>query len=179
MKSSTCTKQRLLTGFRAVAMIASLAAVIAFAYSQGQHDGGEVETSDLGHHVVTPATGTTEYGFIWSLVILSIELATPVPIHPGIYIAFDFIAFAAMTVGIALYLAIHEPYYSGDGYSCGRYYPECNGKQVANVEHFATAMGFLAVIIHFGFFVWACRAADKLRKSQRAAANQNLGRDMA
>ena len=43
---------------RFVAMLASLAAVICFGYSQGLHDTEVVEVADLGHHVVTPATGT-------------------------------------------------------------------------------------------------------------------------
>ncbi|KAL2860969.1 uncharacterized protein BJX67DRAFT_386127 [Aspergillus lucknowensis] len=165
--------QRLSICLRSIAMVASLAAVVSFAYSQDLHDREVVETADLGHHVVTPATGTTEYAFIWSLIILAVELATPVPIHPAIYIAFDFIAFAAVTVALCLYLALIEPYYSGDGYTCARLEPGCNGKQVANVEHFATAMGFLAVIIHFGFFAWACRATDKLRKTQRLQSLRN------
>ncbi|KAL4735128.1 hypothetical protein BDV11DRAFT_39893 [Aspergillus similis] len=153
--------------FRCLALVASLAAVISFAYSQDAHDRGVVLTEDLGHHLVTPATGTTEYAFIWSLIILSIELSSPVDIHPGIYVAFDFLAWAAVATGVSLYLGIQEPYYTGDGYACGRDYRECDGKRVASVEHFGTAMGFLAVVIHFGFFVWACRATDKVRKSQR------------
>ncbi|KAL4757817.1 uncharacterized protein BDW70DRAFT_105910 [Aspergillus foveolatus] len=155
---------------RCLVLIASLAAVISFAYSQDAHDRGVVLTEDLGHHLVTPATGTTEYAFIWSLIILSIELSSPVAIHPGVYVAFDFLAWTAVATGLSLYLAMHEPYYTGDGYTCGRDYREyrdCDGKQIASVEHFGTAMGFLAVVIHFGFFVWACRATDKLRKSQR------------
>ena len=43
---------------RFVAVIASLAAVICFGKSQGLHDIGAVESADLGHHLVTPATGT-------------------------------------------------------------------------------------------------------------------------
>ncbi|KAL2812334.1 hypothetical protein BDW59DRAFT_155311 [Aspergillus cavernicola] len=177
MESSASTKwhtQRLSICLRFVAMFASLIAVITFGYSQGRHDNDEVMVSDLGHHVVTPATGTTEYAFIWSLVIATIELSTPVPIHPGIYIAFDFIAFGAVTAAVIVYLLIQAPYYSGDGYSCGRDYPDCDGKQLANIEHFATAMALLAVVIHFGFFVWACRATDKLRKSRRVSKKQGL-----
>ncbi|KAL4994644.1 hypothetical protein BDV10DRAFT_188845 [Aspergillus recurvatus] len=151
---------------RSIALVASLAAVIAFAYSQNVHDRGVVVTQDLGHHLVTPATGTTEYAFIWSLIILSIELSLPIDLHPGIYVAFDLLAWAAVATGVSLYLGIQEPYYTGNGYTCGRDYPECDGKRVASVEHFGTAMGFLAIVIHFGFFVLACRATDKLRKSR-------------
>ena len=43
---------------RIIAFIASLASVIAFGWSQGKHDGNIVETSDLGHHVIAPVTGT-------------------------------------------------------------------------------------------------------------------------
>ncbi|KAL2851882.1 hypothetical protein BJY01DRAFT_107169 [Aspergillus pseudoustus] len=160
--------QRLPICLRFTTIIASLAAVISFGYTQGLHDREVVTSPDLGQHLITPVTGTTEYAFIWSLIIFSVELATPIPFHPGIYIAFDFIAFAAVSVALCLYLALMEPYFTG-GYTCGRLEPDCDGKQAANVEFFGTAMGFVAVIIHFGFFVWACRATDKLRKSQRVA----------
>ncbi|RDW76863.1 uncharacterized protein DSM5745_06855 [Aspergillus mulundensis] len=166
--STQWRSHRLSICLRSVALVASLAGVIAFAYSQDLHDRGIVLTEDLGHHLISPATGTIEYSFIWTLIILSIELSTPLDLHPGLYVAFDFIAWAAVTVGLCLYLAIMQPYYTGDGYTCGRGY-RCNGKRVANVEHFGTAMGFLAVLIHFGFFVWACRATDRLRKSRRVS----------
>ncbi|KAL4783808.1 hypothetical protein BJX76DRAFT_357593 [Aspergillus varians] len=178
MESPASTKwhtQRVSVCLRFVALIASLAAVIAFAYSQNLHDMEVVTTADMGHHMVTQATGTTEYAFIWSLIIISIELSTPVDLHPGIYVTFDLIAWVAPAIGICLYLASMEPYYAGDGYSCGRDYRDCDGKQIANVEHFGSAMGFLAVIVHFGFFVRACRATDKLRKSQRTWKKQMVG----
>ncbi|KAL4866975.1 hypothetical protein BDV12DRAFT_198704 [Aspergillus spectabilis] len=127
---------------RFAAMIASLAAVITFGYSQGLHDTDVVIVSDLGNPIIAPVTGTIEYALIWSLIIGSIELAHAVPIHPGIYVA-------------------------GTGYDCGRDIPNYDEKQVANVEHFGAAKGFLAVAIHFVYFVWACIATDKLRKSQR------------
>ncbi|KAL4899843.1 hypothetical protein BDW74DRAFT_106508 [Aspergillus multicolor] len=167
--STQWRSHRVSIGLRSIALVASLAGIIAFAYSQDLHDRGVVLTEDLGHHIVTPSTGTIEYSFIWSLIILSIELSNPLDLHPSLYVAFDFLAWAAVTVGLCLYLAIMEPYYTGDGYTCGRGYRDCNGKRVANVEHFGTAMGFLAVVIHFGFFVWACSAADKLRKSQHVS----------
>ncbi|THC91370.1 hypothetical protein EYZ11_009169 [Aspergillus tanneri] len=38
------------------------------------------------------------------------------------------------------------PYYISDGYSCGvNGRPDCNGKIVANVEHFGTAMACIAL----------------------------------
>ncbi|KAL2812952.1 hypothetical protein BJX63DRAFT_395310 [Aspergillus granulosus] len=160
---------------RFVTIVTSLAAVISFGYTQGLHDRDVLTAADLGHHLITPVTGTTEYALIWSLIIFSIELATPIPTHPGIYIAFDFIAFAAVAVALSLYLALMEPYLTG-GYDCGRLEPGCDGKQAANIEHFGTAMGFLAVIIHFGFFVWACRATDKLRKGQQVAKAQDVNK---
>ncbi|KAJ0426697.1 hypothetical protein BJY00DRAFT_339 [Aspergillus carlsbadensis] len=181
MESSASIKwrtQRLSLSLRFVTIIASLAAVISFGYTQGLHDRDVLTAADLGHHIVTPVTGTTEYALVWSLIIFSVELATPGPIHPGIYIAFDFIAFAAVTVALCLYLAFMEPYYTG-GYSCGRTEPDCDGKQAAYVEHFGTAVGFIAVIIHFGFFVWACRATDKLRKSLRVTKTQDPRKDAA
>ncbi|KAL4987370.1 hypothetical protein BDW68DRAFT_177860 [Aspergillus falconensis] len=167
--SSQWRAHRVSICLRSLALLASLAAVVAFAYSQDAHDRGVVVTQDLGHHLVTPATGTTEYAFIWSLIILSIELSSPTDLHPGIYVAFDLLAWAAVAAGVSLYLGVQEPYYTGDGYTCGGVYPDCDGKRVARVEHFGTAMGFLAIVIHFGFFVWACRATDKLRKSQRVS----------
>ncbi|KAL2843569.1 hypothetical protein BJX68DRAFT_270064 [Aspergillus pseudodeflectus] len=170
--------QRLSLCLRFVTIVASLAAVISFGYTQDLHDRDVLTAADLGHPVIAPVTGTTEYALVWSLIIFSVELATPTPIHPGIYIAFDFIAFAAVTVALCLYLAIMKPYYTG-GYTCGRTEPDCNGKQAAYVEHFGTAVGFVAVIIHFGFFVWACRATDKLRKSLRVAKTQDPSKGSA
>ncbi|KAL4963699.1 uncharacterized protein BDV14DRAFT_176188 [Aspergillus stella-maris] len=159
---------RVTLSLRFVAFIASLASVIAFGWSQGNHDGNIVETSDLGNHVIAPVTGTIEYTLIWSLIIIPVELSTPVTLHPALSVTFDLLAWAAPLVTVCIYLALHEPYYSGDGYSCGNMAGrECNGKQVANVEHFGTAMLFLAVIIHFTLFVMACRATDNLRKGQR------------
>ncbi|KAL4793763.1 hypothetical protein BDV19DRAFT_213263 [Aspergillus venezuelensis] len=153
---------------RFIAFIASLASVIAFGWSQGKHDGNIVVTSDLGHHFIAPVTGTIEYTLIWSLIIIPVELSTPITLHPALSVTFDLIAWAAPLATVCIYLALHGPYYSGDGYPCGREaYGDCNGRQVANVEHFGTAMLFLAVAIHFGLFVMACRATDKLRKGQR------------
>ncbi|KAL4957570.1 hypothetical protein BDW69DRAFT_156113 [Aspergillus filifer] len=147
---------RVTLSLRFIAFISSLASVIAFGWSQQKHDRNIVETSDLGHHVIAPVTGTIEYTLIWSLIIIPVELSTPITLHPALAVAFDLIAWAAPLATVCIYLALHGPYYSGDGYSCGNMaYGECNGKQVANVEHFGTAMLFLAVVIHFVLFVMA------------------------
>lgn len=158
------TKSRIPIYLRFVALIASLAAVAGFSYSQVNHDNEMVLTADLGHHMVTPATATvsqssmasrttallillqTQYAFIWSLIIIPIELSTPVALHPGIYVAFDLLAWTTVTVGVVLYLLFMWPYYTGDGYTtCGRDYPDCESNHVAAVEHFATAMALLVV----------------------------------
>ncbi|KAL4803385.1 hypothetical protein BDV18DRAFT_40521 [Aspergillus unguis] len=154
---------------RLAALLVNLAAVISFAWSQERHDMGEVLSSDLGHHTVTPATGTTEYACIWALIIFCMELSTPVTFHPGFYIFFDLAAWVSVLIGVIWFLLFMNPYYSGDGYQCGRDYKECNGKLVADVEMFASAMALLGVVIHFGFFVWVCRATDKRRKSEQLA----------
>ncbi|KAL4940281.1 hypothetical protein BDV06DRAFT_196963 [Aspergillus oleicola] len=158
---------RVTLSLRFIAFISSLAAVIAFGWSQNEHDQNRVETSDLGHHVIAPVTGTIEYTMIWSLIIIPIELSTPMTLHPALFVTFDLIAWIAPLAAVCIYLALHAPYYSGSGYPCGNMaYGECDGKQVANVEHFGTAVLFLAVIIHFALFVIACRATDKMRKGQ-------------
>ncbi|KAE8366149.1 hypothetical protein BDV27DRAFT_125779 [Aspergillus caelatus] len=150
---------------RFTAVISSLAALIAFGYSQSMFEGDMVIVEDLGSAAVSPVTGAAEYTFVWSLIIASIELSLPVPIHPAIYLTFDLCAWAALVATLIVYLAVQEPYYTR-GYSCGvNGGRNCDGQLVANVEHFGTAMAFIAVIIHFGFFVWACRATHKTRKS--------------
>ncbi|KAL4916760.1 hypothetical protein BDW62DRAFT_185545 [Aspergillus aurantiobrunneus] len=181
MASSASTKwhsQPVAIGLRFLALVSSLAALVAFAYSQNRHDLEAVLVSDLGFHAVTPATGTIEYAFIWALIIVSIELSTPFALHPGLYVAFDLIAWLGVAVGVFMYLGVMEPYYTRP-YTCGRDYPDCNGKQVADVEHFATAMALLTLVINFGFFVVACRATDKLRKSQRVVKNETAGDNAA
>lgn len=79
-------------------------------------------------------------------MVVPIRLATPTPIHPAIYLTFDFIAWAGLLAMLIMYLLFMTVYNEGDGYSCSRYYrgDECIGKLVADAEHFATAMAFLA-----------------------------------
>ncbi|EAU31693.1 conserved hypothetical protein [Aspergillus terreus NIH2624] len=156
---------RAVVSLRIVAGISSLAALVAFGWSQNNFDNGEVLVEDLGAPVISPVVGILEYTLIWSLLAVSIRLSSQSPIHPAIYVTFDCIAWAGLLAITILYLALMSPYYSGDGYSCPTYTTDCIGKTVANVEHFGTAMALLAVIIHFGLFVWACRIADKFRKS--------------
>lgn len=64
MKSPLRAKWRISIYLRFVALIASLAAVIAFAYSQALHDSGIVLAPDLGQHMVTPATGTVSQSIL-------------------------------------------------------------------------------------------------------------------
>ncbi|KAB8254277.1 hypothetical protein BDV32DRAFT_157117 [Aspergillus pseudonomiae] len=157
--------------------ISSLAALIAFGYSQSMFEGDMVIVTDLTHALVSPVTGATEYTFVWSLIIASIELSLPVPIHPAIYLTFDLFAWAALVSTLIIYLVFMEPYFTGGGYSCGvNGGPDCDGKLVANVEHFGTAMAFIALVIHFGFFVWACRATHKMRKSDSKDQDIDLSR---
>ncbi|KAE8339495.1 hypothetical protein BDV24DRAFT_165241 [Aspergillus arachidicola] len=162
---------------RFVAAISSLAALIAFGWSQSMFESDTVMVADLGHELVSPVTGATEYTFVWSLIIASVELSLPVPIHPAIYLTFDLCAWAALVSTLIIYLTLHEPYYTGDGYGCGiNGRPDCDGKLVANVEHFGTAMAFIALVIHFGFFAWACRATHKARKSDSKGQDIDLSR---
>ncbi|KAB8233545.1 hypothetical protein ETB97_003643 [Aspergillus alliaceus] len=159
-----CT-QRTSIFLRSVAAISSLAALIAFGWSQTMFDSDMVIVEDAGNSMVSPVTGATEYTFVWSLIIASVELSLSVPIHPAIYVTFDLLAWAALVISMTLYLLLMNPYYTRDGYSCGvNGRPNCNGKAVADIEHFGTAMAFIALIIHFGYFVWSCRAVDKMRK---------------
>lgn len=112
---------------------------------QSSHRGGQYLTI-ISCKQVANAFLQTEYTFVWSLIIASIELSLPVPIHPAIYLTFDLCAWAALVSTLIIYLTLHEPYYTGDGYGCGiNGRPDCDGKLVANVEHFGTAMAFLAL----------------------------------
>ncbi|KAA8648667.1 uncharacterized protein ATNIH1004_004552 [Aspergillus tanneri] len=138
--------QRTSISLRVIATICSLATLIVFGWSQTMFESDMLVVEDLGNAMVSPITGAAEYTFIWSLVILSVELSLPIPIHPGIFIAFDLLAWAALVVTLILYLLLMQPYYISDGYSCGvNGRPDCNGKIVANVEHFGTAMACIAL----------------------------------
>ncbi|KAL4893990.1 hypothetical protein BDV59DRAFT_201304 [Aspergillus ambiguus] len=152
---------------RVVAGISSLAGLIAFGWSQYNFDEGEILAEDLGSPFISPVVGVLEYTLIWSLLAVSIRLSSRSPFHPAIYVTFDCIAWAAILAMMIVYLMLMSVYNAGDGYNCSTYAGggDCIGKAVADVEHFGTAMALLAMLIHFGLFVWACCVTDKFRKS--------------
>jgi hypothetical protein len=64
MESSASIKwrtQRLSLCLRFVTIVASLAAVISFGYTQDLHDRDVLTAADLGHHIVSPVTGTVSF----------------------------------------------------------------------------------------------------------------------
>lgn len=87
-----------------------------------------------------------EYTLTWSLIAVSIHWSSRYPLHPGFYAVFDLVACLAVLITLILYLILMAPYFTGEGYTCpGSYSSVCQGKMVADVEHFATAMGFLVL----------------------------------
>lgn len=81
---------------------------------------------------------------MWSLVVIPIQLSSPSPLHPGIYVSFDLLAWTTVLAVTLIYYLLMEPYFSGDGYSCEVSWP-CNGKAVAITEQVGGAFALLSV----------------------------------
>ncbi|KAH3191372.1 hypothetical protein KXV92_002873 [Aspergillus fumigatus] len=116
---------------RTAALVTSAAGFISLAWSITHHK----DISDDGAGGINSIVlGTIAYAFLWSLVALTIRL-TPRRIHPGIYLAFDLIAFLANVIAGSIGLAVLAPAMEG-GYNC--YSAGCDGDAVLRVEIFAS-----------------------------------------
>ncbi|KEY80494.1 hypothetical protein BA78_8357 [Aspergillus fumigatus] len=123
---------------RTAALVTSAAGFISLAWSITHHK----DISDDGAGGINSIVlGTIAYAFLWSLVALTIRL-TPRRIHPGIYLAFDLIAFLANVIAGSIGLAVLAPAMEG-GYNC--YSAGCDGDAVLRVEIFAYVIVFVNV----------------------------------
>ncbi|KAJ5945160.1 hypothetical protein N7516_005328 [Penicillium verrucosum] len=106
--------------------------IVCFAWAMVQHQEGVISSDGLGEAWSTMLLGTTSYGFVWSTIFLIVVLCN-CAVHPGVIVAFDFIAFAGQFSTVCIDL--HELAYwslGGYGYSSthnvGRLYGvECLG----------------------------------------------------
>ncbi|KAL5340179.1 hypothetical protein BJX70DRAFT_396953 [Aspergillus crustosus] len=170
--ASTAGPKRFPIYLRYAALVASLAAVIAFGYTQNLHDREVVLVADLGNHLIAPVTGTIEYALIWTLIITAIEQSHPTPLHPGIYVAFDLIAWLAPTITMIIYLVAHAPYYQAkamDIIPVVGTTPIAMGSRsrMSSALRLQWGSWLCMFAIHFAYFVWGCVATHKFRKSQR------------
>lgn len=78
------------------------------------------------------------YAFAWSAVALIVRLVFNRPLHAGIYIALDFLAFAAVVGSTISLLVVMEPY--GLDYQCVK--DPC-ATNVGQVQAFGAAMSLL------------------------------------
>ncbi|GIK07665.1 hypothetical protein Aspvir_003331 [Aspergillus viridinutans] len=134
---------------RTAALLTSAAGFVSLAWSMTHHKG----ISDDGAGESTPSSWEPyiAYAFLWSLIALTIRLI-PRRIHPGIYVAFDLVAFLANVIAGCIGLAVLAPVMEG-GYNC--YAGGCDGDAVLRVEIFAYVVVFVNVVVHLMLTVWA------------------------
>ncbi|KAH3458314.1 hypothetical protein KXX05_004071 [Aspergillus fumigatus] len=139
---------------RTAALVTSAAGFISLAWSITHHK----DISDDGAGGINSIVlGTIAYAFLWSLVALTIRL-TPRRIHPGIYLAFDLIAFLANVIAGSIGLAVLAPAMEG-GYNC--YSAGCDGDAVLRVEIFAVVHVMLVI-----WASWACHV-ERARRMEK------------
>ncbi|GFF62958.1 hypothetical protein IFM51744_11056 [Aspergillus udagawae] len=152
---------------RTAALLTSAAGFISLAWSITHHKG---ISDDGAGSISSIVLGTIAYAFLWSLVALTIRLI-PRRIHPGIYLAFDLIAFLANAITGSIGLAVLAPVMEG-GYSC--YSAGCDGDAVLRVEIFAYMVVFVNVVVHLMLVVWAswaCHIERGKRTGERTGKN--------
>ncbi|GFF74386.1 hypothetical protein IFM60648_06957 [Aspergillus lentulus] len=149
---------------RTAALLTSAAGFISLAWSITHHEG---ISDDGAGSINSVVLGTVAYAFLWSLVALTIRLI-PRRIHPGIYLAFDMIAFLANAITGSIGLAVLAPVMEG-GYSC--YSTGCDGDAVLRVEIFAYVVVFVNVVVHLMLVVWASWACHTERRGKRTGKN--------
>ncbi|RJE26376.1 hypothetical protein PHISCL_01263 [Aspergillus sclerotialis] len=163
--------------FRSIALISSLISWACLIYADQEHERGDISNGDLSTPFVSPVLYCVEFAFVWSLIAIPIQFSSPYGIHPGIYVTFDPLSWISILITTIFYFILMIPYSmlynSAARYSCrSPAFTLCNGEAVAITELVAAAFALLSVILHFGLFVWACRATDKLKKSVRAGSDK-------
>ncbi|KAE8154637.1 hypothetical protein BDV25DRAFT_147583 [Aspergillus avenaceus] len=147
---------------RLAAIATSFTALIIFAWATTAHH--RVFTDTNGASLCGIILGPISYALLWSLVSLTILLVLRRSVHPGIYIAFDFIAFGAVLGATIPVMLIMVPVGEGG-------YPKLHGPgkdtKLPKVEYFGYTTTLLNSVFHFILFVWACWACDYYRKRAR------------
>lgn len=59
-----------------------------------------------------------EFAMVWSLVAIPIQASSPSPIHPGIHVAFDLLAWSTVLATTLVFFPMMQPYFSSDSYGC-------------------------------------------------------------
>ncbi|KAE8358935.1 hypothetical protein BDV27DRAFT_163123 [Aspergillus caelatus] len=147
---------------RIAAIVSAFTTLVVFAWAIKAHD--HVYTDLNGASLCVMILATASYAVLWSLVPLTAWLLLRRSLHPGVYIAFDFIAFAAVFATTLVTMIVLTPIAEG-GYSCRR--SVCIDTTLPKVEFFGFAMALLTSVLHFILFVWACWACDRHRKQPR------------
>ncbi|EAW09011.1 uncharacterized protein ACLA_077580 [Aspergillus clavatus NRRL 1] len=147
-------------GLRGAALLTSAAGFIAFAWSLKEHERENVFDDGAGS-ISAIVLGTTAYACLWSLVLLTVRLLMTGWIHPGVYIAFDMIAFLANTIGASMSLAVLAPVMSGE-YNCRR--RGCRGDLLMRVEVFGFVVVYINVVVYLILTAWACWACHCERR---------------
>ncbi|KAJ5332908.1 uncharacterized protein N7506_006691 [Penicillium brevicompactum] len=101
-------------------ILCNIIAVPCFAWAMEQHYKGIVATDGLGQTWAGMNLGTSAYGLIWSTIFLIVVLCN-CAVHPGVIIAFDFIAFCAQLITVCFHLYELTFYHLGGYGSYGRF----------------------------------------------------------
>ncbi|KAJ0417652.1 hypothetical protein BJY00DRAFT_289326 [Aspergillus carlsbadensis] len=168
-------RHKALLSLRALSILTSLAALSTLAWTIPAHE--NVNNDGVGSGVTAGVVGSSAYAFLWSSTVLILRYILYIPIHPGVYLAFDFIAvglLAGWTIVMVLFI---EPFFNSS-YTCtvGN---DCAGGLLAKVEWFGAVMGLLCCAVHLGLFVWACWATDKERKLGKGREMVVPGKEVA
>ncbi|KAB8210981.1 hypothetical protein BDV34DRAFT_220155 [Aspergillus parasiticus] len=147
---------------RIAAIVSAFTTLAVFAWAVKAHD--RVYTDLNGASLCVMILATASYAVLWSLVPLTVRLLLRRALHPGFYIAFDFIAFGAVFATTLVTMLVLTPAAEG-GYACRK--SACRDTTLSNVEFFGFAMALLTSVLHFVLFVWACWACDRQRKQPR------------
>ncbi|KAE8378993.1 hypothetical protein BDV26DRAFT_260375 [Aspergillus bertholletiae] len=147
---------------RIAAIVSAFTSVIVFAWATKAHENVWIDFN--GGSMCAIILGTASYAVLWSLVPLTARLLLRRSLRPGVYIAFDFIAWGAVFAATVVTMVMLVPI-GVSGYS----YLRSAGMDTTlpKVECFGFAMALLTAVLHFVLFVWACWACDRQRKQPR------------
>ncbi|BCS30619.1 uncharacterized protein APUU_80922S [Aspergillus puulaauensis] len=156
-------RRKAIIGLRILSIITTLPVFPAVAWTMPAH--ADVINDGVGWGFNPWVLAASAFTFIWSTAVLVLRLGLNKPIHPGVYVAFDFVSFAALTAVTILMAMFIEPFFGSD-YSCLRG-TECGGLVLARVEWYAAIMSLICCATQLILFIWACWATDKDRKSKK------------
>ncbi|KAF7585766.1 hypothetical protein BBP40_010153 [Aspergillus hancockii] len=156
-----------IVSFRIAAIASAFTAVVVFAWATRAHQKLGIYADTDGAPLCGMILATTSYSLLWSMVPLTARLLLHRSLHPGVYVAFDFIAFGAVFATTIVTMILLIPAAEG-GYACrGGGYGVCRNNTLSNVEFFGYAIALLDSMLHFVLFVWACWACHRHRKQPR------------